>query len=434
MKKSVSKEANSKASTQVVTYNIRGLGDIMGDEYYKIQGLYEKAQEVAMYYGFRPIETRPIEQIDLVSQTRNKNCLAYEKTLFQLKGKSQEKLTLRPDMAISCMRAYLEHEMMTLPQPVMLYSTGNIYSLTLPDERQTKVFDIQSIGGEKAITDALVIRTITTILEEYGDREIIVRLNSLGDRDGKATLIKDINSYYKKHFNSICKNCQELYKTSPTSLLTCKDPNCERLKDSAPSYIQHLTQDARLHLKQVASYLDEMGVPFELKHSYIPDEYFYTRTVFEIEAEMENGNFEVVARGGRYNNLAKDVGWKKEIPVVGGSIFLERILRMKDVKELAPRIMKSPKIYFIQIGQDAKLKSLCVMEVLRKAKVPLYQSLSKDSLTEQMSIAEKMKIPYCMIFGQKEAMDNTVIIRNMDTHSQDTVKIDALPEYLKNLK
>jgi histidyl-tRNA synthetase len=96
--------------------------------------------------------------------------------------------------------------------------------------------------------------------------------------------------------------------------------------------------------------------------------------------------------------------------------------------------MKPPKVYFIQLGFEAKLKSLCVIEVLRKAKIPVYQSVSKDSLGAQLALAEKMEVPHCIIFGQKEAMDNTVIVRDMKTHSQDTVKIDALSDYIKHLK
>jgi len=96
--------------------------------------------------------------------------------------------------------------------------------------------------------------------------------------------------------------------------------------------------------------------------------------------------------------------------------------------------LKKPKIYFVQLGFDAKLKSLNIIEMLRKAKVPVLQALSKDSLGTQLSIAEKTGIPYVIIFGQKEAIESSVIVRDMNTRSQETVKIDKLLEYLKKLK
>jgi histidyl-tRNA synthetase len=107
---------------------------------------------------------------------------------------------------------------------------------------------------------------------------------------------------------------------------------------------------------------------------------------------------------------------------------------MKDCIKITPKILKAPKFYFIQLGFEAKLKSLNIMETMRKAHISVRQNLSKDSISVQLTTAEDMKIPYAIIFGQKEAMDSTVIIRDMKTQSQDTIKIDKLCEDLKKLK
>ena len=119
---------------------------------------------------------------------------------------------------------------------------------------------------------------------------------------------------------------------------------------------------------------------------------------------------------------------------MGGAIGVDRIIMSPKHKPLEPRIMKKPKVYFIQFGFEAKLKSLSIIEVLRKARIPIMQSLSKDSLGAQLSVAERLKIPYTIIFGQKEALEGTVIVRDMNTRSQDTVKIEELTEYIKKMK
>ena len=118
----------------------------------------------------------------------------------------------------------------------------------------------------------------------------------------------------------------------------------------------------------------------------------------------------------------------------GGSIGVDRVVLSPLGKPLSPRIIKRPKICFIQLGFEAKLKSLTIIEILRKARIPITQSLSKDSLAAQLGTAEKLEVPYSIIFGQKEAMDGTAIVRNMQTRSQDTVEIGKLAEYLKELK
>ncbi len=126
------------------------------------------------------------------------------------------------------------------------------------------------------------------------------------------------------------------------------------------------------------------------------------------------------------------MGYKKEIPGVGLGIGIDRVIEAsKNIPK--PRIKKKPKLYFIQLGTEAKMKSLKVIEILRENKIPMRQSLSKDSLGSQLAIAEKSEIPHTLIFGQKEALENTVIVRDMSNRSQTTIDIDKLAKYLKNL-
>ena len=141
-----------------------------------------------------------------------------------------------------------------------------------------------------------------------------------------------------------------------------------------------------------------------------------------------------IASGGRYDYLARQIGSKKDVPGVGFSIGVDRVIEAKWYKKLSPRIVKKPKIYFIQLGNEAKLKSLNIIEILRKAHIPIAHSLSKDSLGSQLAVAERLAIPYAIIFGVKEALDNAVIVRNMTNRSQETVKLSKLLEYIKELK
>ena len=150
----------------------------------------------------------------------------------------------------------------------------------------------------------------------------------------------------------------------------------------------------------------------------------------------ENENTEpkepiVLAQGGRYDYLAKKLGYRKDTPSVGITIEVDHIIDSPSHKPISPRIQKKPKVYFIQFGFEAKLKSLTVIETLRVAHVPITQSLAKDRLSAQLLVAERLNIPYTIILGQREALDNTVIIRNMATHSQETISIDKLSEYIK---
>ncbi len=420
---------------------LKGMKDLIDDEYYAFQGLFEKAQEIAVYYGFTPIETPILEREDVFISAIGEGTDIVDKEMYTFRSKGGEKIAVRPEYTAGVMRAYLEHGMMNLPQPLMLYSYGPTFRHDNPQRgrwRQFRQFNLEIIGTNKSIADALIIRTLITILEEYGFSDLIVDINSMGDIETRPQFIKELTNYYKKHIANMCTDCNERLKTNPLRLLDCKKEECQVYKENAPSFLAHLSSGAKAHFKEVLQYLEEMGIPYRINNSLVRGQSYYTRTVFEvIKTDIdENGKEKeiTITGGGRYDNLAKMMGSKKDIPSIGTGMSMERIMMFPECKKLMPRIMKPAKVYFIQLGLEAKLKSLCVMEVLRKARIPIKQSLSKDSLGVQLALAEKMEIPYCIIFGQMEAMNNSVIVRNMSTHSQDTVKIDALSDYIKHLK
>jgi len=421
--------------------SLKGMYDIFDEEFYAYQGLFEKAQEIAVYYGFRPIETPVLEREEVFISALGEGTDVIDKEMYTFRSKGGERLAVRPEYTAAIMRAYLEHGMQNLPQPVMLYSYGPVFRHENPQKgrlRQFRQFDLEIVGSTKSIADALIIRTLTTILEEFGFKDLIVDINSMGDKETRPAFIKELTNYYKKHLEHLCKDCHERIKTNPLRLLDCKVESCQPYKENAPSSLSFLSSDARLHFKEVIQYLEEMGIQYRVNNSLVRGLDYYSRTVFEvIKTDVdENGKEKeiTITGGGRYDYLARMMGSKKDVPSVGTGLGIERIMMFPECKKLMPRIMKPPKVYFIQLGFEAKLKSLCVMEVLRKARIPVHQSVTKDSLGAQLAIAEKMEIPYCIIFGQKEAMDNTVIVRDMKTHSQDTVKIDALSDYIKHLK
>lgn len=438
--KDIKKEGKADAKKEA-PISLKGMHDVAEEAYYAYQGLFEKAQEVAVYYGFKPLDTPVLEREEVFTTAHGEGTDIIDKEMYTFRTKGNERIAVRPEFTASVMRAYLEHGMQNLPQPVLLYSYGPVYRHENPQRgrlRQFRQFNLEILGTQKSIADALIIRTLTTILEEFGFKDLIVDINSMGDKETRPAFIKELTNYYKKHLDHLCKDCHERIKTNPLRLLDCKQEQCQPFKENAPSSLAYLSNDARSHFKEVLQYLEEMAIPYRINNSLVRGLDYYSRTVFEvIKVDIdENGKGKeiTITGGGRYDYLGRMMGSKKDVPAVGTALGFERIMMFPECKTLAPRIMKPPKVYFIQLGFEAKLKSLCIMEVLRKARIPVHQSVAKDSLSAQLAIAEKMEVPYCIIFGQKEAMDNTVIVRNMSTHSQDTVKIDALSDYIKHLK
>lgn len=436
-----SEDKANKMNKNEPPVSLKGMRDILGDEYYHYQGLFEKAQEVAVYYGFKPIELPVLERTEVFTSGVGEGTDIVDKEMYTFRTRGGEHVTMRPEGTAAVMRAYLEHGMHQLPQPLLLYYYGPFFRHERPQKgrlRELRQFGIEVIGTEKSVADALIIRTLITILEEFGFKNLVVDINSMGDKESRPKYIKELTTYYKKHQEKLCSDCKERLKINPLRLLDCKNEECAPYKGDAPTSISTLSEESKQHFTEVIEYLEEMGVTYRINHSLVRGLDYYTHTVFEVIQEHvdDQGTHKeiTITGGGRYNYLAKRLGSKKDIPGVGTAIGIDRVMMMPDCKKLTPRIIKKPKVYFIQLGFEAKLKSLAIIEVLRKAKISVELSLSKDSLGAQLAQAEKLNIPYVAIFGQKEAMDQTVIVRNMDTHSQDTVKIAELSEYIKHLK
>lgn len=417
----------------------KGMHDIIGDAYYEYQGFFEKAQEIAAYYGFTPINTPTMEHEEVFTSTVGEGTDIVDKEMYSLRTKGGDKLALRPEGTAGVMRAYIEHGMQSLPQPVMLYYYGPFFRHDKPQRgryRELRQFGLEVIGNEKSIVDALVIKTVVSILEEAGATNLVVDINSIGNKDSRAHYTKELTNYYKKHSAMLAPIDRERLKTNPLRILDSKEPKTIAVNEHAPDAIGYLNSEDKKHFKEVLEYLEEMGITYRMNKNLVRGLSYYSRTVFEIIAENagEDGEPLTIAGGGRYDYLAKNLGAKKDIAGMGAGIGVDRVVQSSWYKKLCPRILKKPKIYFIQLGFEAKLKSLNVIEILRKAHIPIAQSLSKDSLGAQLGIAEKMNIPYTIIFGQKEAVEGTVIVRDMSNRSQETVPLKKLLEYLKSLK
>ncbi|MFA6397689.1 MAG: histidine--tRNA ligase [Candidatus Paceibacterota bacterium] len=413
----------------------KGMHDKIDEEYYNYQGFFEKAQEVAVYYGFKPIEVPILEREEVFTTGVGVGTDIVDKEMYNLKTKGGDHLAMRPEGTAGVMRAYIEHGMQTLPQPVMLYYYGPFFRHDNPQKgrlREFRQFGLEILGSDKSINDAMIIKMAVNILEEAGAKNLSVEINSIGDKDCRHQYTKELVTYYRKHINTLCGSCKQRIKENPLRLLDCKDPKCLPIKENAPDIIGFLSPSCKQHFKEVLEYLEAMKIPYNLNKNLVRGLSYYSKTVFEItENNPDDEEPLALAGGGRYDYLAKNLGSKKDVSAIGVAIGVDRVVSAKWSTKLSPRIMKKPKIYFIQLGNEAKLKSLNIIEILRKARIPIHQSLSKDSLGVQLGIAEKLQIPYTIIFGQKEALEDSVLVRDMETRSQKTVKIKDLPEYLK---
>ena len=420
----------------------KGMHDILPEDWPIFQWVFNKAEEIASFYGFLPIQTPHLERSDLFTRTVGESTDIIEKQMFALKSRGSEQLVLRPEETAPLMRAYLEHGLHIRPQPVMLFARGSFFRYEQPQKGRFREFhqvDLEVIGDEDAVNDVLVIKTFTVLLEELGLKSTTVFLNTIGDPECRSAYRKELLAYYRKKINYLCKDCRRRLKTNPLRLLDCKEPGCLELKRSAPQMIDHLCPGCKKHFKEVLEYLDANNTAYIIDHYLVRGLDYYSRTVFEIFFQEEkaageveeplNASFSLLG-GGRYDYLGDTLAGR-HIPAVGAAMGVERIVSLVKEKNLFVKKEKPPKAALIQIGTAAKSRAISLIEEFRQAKIPLLHSVSRENLKNQLDLANKMNIAYALILGHKEALDNTIMVRDMNSGSQELILQEKLIDYIK---
>ncbi|MFA6227181.1 MAG: His/Gly/Thr/Pro-type tRNA ligase C-terminal domain-containing protein [Candidatus Paceibacterota bacterium] len=376
----------------------------------------DKAVEAAIYYGFTPTKHPKANKEDLVRISALKE--SWAKSCAEMPWVFSTEFA---EERAAFLREYFEQSMNILPQPVML-----VYESETGKERGKNSFNLEVVGTPKSIAEALLIKTAVAILEDNGYKNLSIEINSIGDKESLNKFARELTNYYKKNINELSPHCRQNFKKDAFYVLNCDKCECTKLKEGAPTSVGCLSDESRVQFKEVFEYIETMGIPFKINNCLVPDRKYCSQTIFEIK---DNESEDALAIGFRYDGLAQKIGHKKDLPGVGLKVFLKKKSTIKKVSKL-----NKPTAFYVQLGDDAKHKSLEVIEALRKEKIFIYHMLGRDKFGSQFALVEKSKVPYVIIMGKKESLENSVMIRENATRTQETIKISDLAKYLKKLK
>jgi len=291
------------------------------------------------------------------------------------------------------------------------------------------------IGEKTSIVDAQIIQIYYNILRELKLDNIIIEVNSIGDAVCRPAYRKALVSYLRSRESVLCADCKRRMKENPLRILDCKEEKCQQVKAQAPQMVDHLCEECRPHFKEVLEYMEEIGLPYRLNPYLVRGLDYYNRTVFEIFQE-KGGELGQIALGGggRYDGLIKMLGGK-ETPAMGGGLGIDRVVMAMKAADIKVGEEKKVKVFLAQLGVLGKKKCLKLFEELRQAGIPTGESFDRDSLKSQLKIADKLGAKFTLLLGQKEAIDGTVIMRDMESGKQETLKLEtAVAEIKKRLK
>ncbi len=411
--------------------------DILPEDQKYFQYIYNVVADIADFYGFEKIETPIVEETELFIRGVGVSTDIVEKEMYSFRTKGGDNLSLRPEMTSPIARAFIQHGMHSWPQPVKLWYFGPCFRYERPQAgryRQFWQFGFEILGEESPAIDALIIQIFYNILQQLKIKDLIIQINSIGDSQCRPYYKKLLSNYFRSRQNSLCFNCKRRLRENVLRILDCKEEKCQPIKAQAPQILDHLCDGCKTHFKEVLEYLDELEISYNLNPYLVRGLDYYTRTVFEIFSQKDlqenTPRQSAFGGGGRYDKLIKLLRGK-DTPACGGAVGVERIVEYLKQTGIKLKEQLPPKIFLAQIGFLAKRKSLMLLEKFRKAKIKVAESLGRDSLRAQLAKANAIKAKYTLIIGHQEALENKIIIRDMETGGQEIVKLDRVVEKIR---
>ncbi|MEK7114281.1 MAG: His/Gly/Thr/Pro-type tRNA ligase C-terminal domain-containing protein [Patescibacteria group bacterium] len=364
-----------------------------------------KARAVGQYYGFTPLST-------LTAKTRGRGNIKHPEALAHL--------TLDPvaETVANFLRQCQHIEFAPTPrQPLFLWHTN-----IAPGRPAPKKVTVQfhALGMDRALADAVVIRALLALTRDLFHEEPVIRINSMGDKETRARYARELANFFKKRTGTLPEECvtcakRDTFEAAELAIL-------RECAEDLPAPTEHLSDASRKRFEDLLEYLEMTETPYELARTLISRGNIWNDMCFELTAGGRR-----VAWGSRYGDLTRYFFPSAPIHAVGAVLGVASEGTVV-VKAKQARLRFS----FVHIGDEAKRLSIKLAEDFRKAHISLTQNIGVESLTEQLSLAERRESPYLLIMGRKEALEGSAILRNRKTQEQTILPLAGLIERLKS--
>lgn len=415
----------------------RGTRDILPDDQPYWQFFYSVLEKTLQGLGFGKIDTPHFENLDIFARGIGTETDIVQKEMFLLeptKEKEEDvRYALRPEGTAGVVRAYIQNGMSSWPSPVRLYYYGSMFRKERPQKGRYREFyqaGIEIFGDESAKSDYLAIMSAWEILTRLGFKDLKVIANSIGCSVCRPKYIVKLKKFFKDKIDKLCADCQNRYERNPLRILDCKQESCQKIAKNAPTILDSICTSCRKHFQETLEYLDYFDVKYDLDPTLVRGFDYYSNTVFEITDKGDRSRQNVIAGGGRYNGLVELLGGSKT-PAVGFSFGIDRVVSLMKEKKIKLPKTRGVEICILQLGEKAKAVSKNIYDQLSSNDINVYFIPSNDGLRQQIKMASKLNAKYAVIIGQREAMKDEIILRDLDASSQEVFPTKNLIEEIK---
>ena len=412
----------------------KGCYDIYGENAKKWQYINKVIDSLMEKYNYSYIRTPIFESSELFHRGIGETADVVTKETYDFKDRADRNMTLRPEGTAGIVRSYIENKMYgDANQPVKLYYNGTMYRYERPQsgrDREFTQFGVEVLGTDDPMVDAEVISIPVVLLSMLGLKGVKVKINSLGDRESRDNYRKALLEYFRPHIKELCEDCNDRLEKNPLRILDCKVDKDNPLLKEAPKTLDYLNEESKKRFEEVKSFLDELGVDYEVDYRIVRGLDYYNHTVFEIEADVEGfGSNNVLAGGGRYNGLVDTLGGPNT-SCIGFACGIGRIIQALDLEKVRLPIIDDIEVFVMYVSETEKKYATSLVQYLRGNGFRVETEYTKRGLKAQFKQADRLKSKYLIILNDDDLKNDEIKIKNNKTKEEELIGIDYLIYYL----
>ncbi|MEA1917952.1 MAG: histidine--tRNA ligase [Campylobacterota bacterium] len=396
--------------------SLRGMNDIMREDYERFEYFIKTASQIASNYGFHYIETPLLEETALFKRGVGESSDIVGKEMYQFIDKGKNDVCLRPEGTAGVVRAFVQKKLDKKGGIHRFFYYGPMFRYERPQKgrlREFHQFGVESFGVSSVLEDASMIMMISDILDALGIGYTL-ELNSLGCAECMPPYREKLVNFIEANEENICEDCIRRKATNPIRVLDCKNEKCQSTYETAPKLLENLCSTCSEDFEKLKEILESQNIEYKIDTHLVRGLDYYSKSAFEFVSN-EIGAQSAIAGGGRYDKLVEFLDGKPT-PAVGFAIGIERLLELIKM----PSTCRDG-FYFGALDEEALLPLLHVTQMVRKKSRAVVEFAPKK-FQAHLKNANKLDVKYCCLIGENELQDGTIWVKNMEDGSESSVK------------
>ena len=414
----------------MLTQAPKGTQDMLPQAAHRWQRIEQTMRDVCALAGYREIRTPIFEHTELFQRGVGDTTDVVQKEMYTFNDKGDRSITLKPEGTAGAVRAFVEAHMFADTLPCKLYYVScPCFRYEKPQSGRLRQFHqngIEVFGAKDASVDAEIIALALKVLDANGIAGLRLNINSIGCPNCRAAYLEKLREYLSPKLPTLCKTCQERFDRNPMRILDCKEDS-DKLTD-APAMLDNLCEDCATHFSQLQGYLKALGIEYAIDARIVRGLDYYTKTVFEIITQTENGPL-TVCGGGRYDGLVEELGGPAT-PGIGFGMGIERMIMVQDMRGVAPEAPAPLDAFVVTLGEEARMEGFRLVNALRDRGVRADLDHAARSMKAQFKYANKLGVSKVIVIAGDELAQGVVKLRDMDKSEETAVPRAEIVELL----